>query len=70
MLLWFPDQSATVGCSIKGGVSCIDGYQTYFGYVTIPLMALTVFGFVITMLLLYPPTLPANRNGNRPTRPN
>lgn len=51
-ILWFP-QYYNLQCSTKGGVSCIEGYTTYFGYITIPLMALTVFVFNIIILSLY-----------------
>ena len=54
-LLWFPEFGALAECSTKGGPSCIQGYTFYYGYITIPLMALTVFIFNIVMLWLFTP---------------
>lgn len=52
-ILWFPQYGAMLNCSTKGGPSCIEGYKFYFGYVTIPLMAFTVFLFNIIVLTMY-----------------
>lgn len=52
-ILWFPQYGELVQCSSKGGPSCIEGYKFYFGYITIPLMALTVFVFNIIILILF-----------------
>ena len=48
----FPALTIT-NCSVKGGVSCIKGYEFYFGYISIPLMAFTVFLFNIIILSLF-----------------
>ncbi len=45
----FP-KSFLANCEIAGGISCIKGYQFYFGYISIPLMALT--GFILNIILL------------------
>lgn len=45
----FP-KSFLANCEIAGGVSCIKGYQFYFGYISIPMMALT--GFVLNIIFL------------------
>ncbi len=52
-ILWFPQYAELVSCSTKGGPSCIEGYTYYYGYVTIPMMALTVFAFNILMLTAF-----------------
>lgn len=52
-ILWFPQYAELVSCSTKGGPSCIKGYTFYYGYITIPMMALTVFTFNIVLLVLY-----------------
>lgn len=52
-ILWFPQYGELVQCSSKGGPSCIEGYTFYYGYITIPLMALTVFVFNILILTLF-----------------
>lgn len=52
-ILWFPEYAEFISCSTKGGPSCIEGYTFYYGYITIPMMALTVFLFNIVMLTLY-----------------
>lgn len=36
-----------------GGISCITGYTFYFGYISIPMMALTVFLCNILLILLH-----------------
>ena len=36
-----------------GDISCTAGYTFYFGYITIPLMSLTVFLFNILLLTIY-----------------
>ncbi len=52
-ILWFPQYAELVSCSTKGGPSCIEGYTFYYGYITIPMMALTVFGFNILVLTAF-----------------
>jgi disulfide bond formation protein DsbB len=52
-ILWFPQYAELVSCGTKGGPSCIKGYTFYYGYITIPMMALTVFAFNIILLTLY-----------------
>ena len=47
----FP-QTAFTPCSIAGGVSCIKGYTYYYGYISIPFMALTAFVLNIILLQL------------------
>lgn len=47
----FP-KSFLANCSIAGGVSCIKGYAFYFGYISIPMMALTAFIMNIIFLSL------------------
>ena len=45
----FPN-SYLANCSISGGESCVKGYHFYFGYITIPLMAVTAF--ILNIILL------------------
>lgn len=52
-ILWFPQYAELVSCSTKGGPSCIEGYTFYYGYITIPMMALTVFASNIILLTLF-----------------
>lgn len=54
-ILWFPQYAELVECTTKGGPSCIEGYQFYYGYITIPLMALTVIVFNLIMMTIYFP---------------
>ncbi|HLD70790.1 MAG TPA: disulfide bond formation protein B [Negativicutes bacterium] len=43
---------ASAGCQLAGrGVSCTQRYVFEFGYITIPLMALTAFALVIVLLV-------------------
>jgi disulfide bond formation protein DsbB len=51
-ILLFP-QYHIFECTTTGGPSCIAGYKFYYGYITIPLMALTVLIFNIVVLWLY-----------------
>ena len=41
----------SLACEIGGSISCSEIYTLSFGYITIPLMALTVFVFVILLLV-------------------
>lgn len=45
----FP-QLRTISCEALGPVSCTEGYTFYFGFVSIPFMALTAFIAVIVLL--------------------
>lgn len=56
VVLLYPQYGEVVSCAAKGGPSCIDGYQFYYGYITIPLMALTVFVWNIVLLLFFHPS--------------
>ncbi len=40
-------------CKAIGGVSCIEGYKFYYGYITFPLMSATAFLLIILFLNLY-----------------
>lgn len=44
--------SESVTCSLAGGVSCSESYFTAFGYVTIPVISLTTFVAVCSLLWL------------------
>ena len=46
ILTWLPKDLATT-CSITSGVSCTENYFVEFGYITIPIMSLTIFVSVI-----------------------
>lgn len=39
-----------LSCEAIGGVSCYEGYSYYFGYISIPLMAFTVFISIILLI--------------------
>ncbi|MCX7996658.1 MAG: disulfide bond formation protein B [Patescibacteria group bacterium] len=52
-ILWFPQFGAVLSCASKGGSSCIEGYEYYYGYITIPLMALTVLLWNLVLLFLF-----------------
>lgn len=45
----FPN-SFLANCPASGGVSCVKGYTFYFGFISIPMMALTAF--VLNIILL------------------
>jgi disulfide bond formation protein DsbB len=49
--LYYTNSGLKTICQIGGGVSCVKRYVLEFGYVTIPLMALTAF-VIITMILV------------------
>lgn len=43
-----PIQASSYICA-PGAVSCLEGYVSGFGYITIPVMALTLFAFLIVL---------------------
>ena len=51
--MYFGDQGLNAICQLFGvGVSCTKRYVFEFGYITIPVMALTAFALIITFLVL------------------
>lgn len=48
LLQWFPSLSGIVPC--KSGVPCNQDYLNWFGFITIPLMALTAFTLILILL--------------------
>ena len=44
-----PKPLVTIPCSLAGSASCTETFVTYFGYITIPIMALTAF---LSLLIL------------------
>lgn len=49
LLLVFP-KSFLANCTALAGPSCVKGYSFYFGYISIPLMAMTAF--ILNIILL------------------
>lgn len=47
----FPDQIPAPCSAVGASVSCIKGYTFSYGYISIPMMALTIF--VVNIILLY-----------------
>jgi len=51
--IWLQNAATeSVTCSLSGGASCSDAYFTMYGYITIPVIALTSFAVVIGALWL------------------
>ncbi len=47
---------SSTGCALSGrGVSCTQRYVFEYGYITIPMMALTVFAVIIVLLMMARP---------------
>lgn len=51
-LQWFPSVGASSFCNNFGGVSCSIRHVYAFGYITIPVMSLTVFALLLPPILL------------------
>lgn len=52
LLQWFPTLSESSICNSLGGISCGLRHVYAFGYITIPVMSLTVFALVLFFLII------------------